>query len=474
MWKILCLVVVTALMLFGGESHAGIYQISSSEDSWVYSYQPDTKFGSDPSLGTAIQFMSPRGYTFLKFNIPTLTNEIILSATLYLYQFNGGGYGEGPTAIVLLPDNSWSENAITWNNAPTGYGTFLAASADGHSHVGWSSWSFSWDSSYGSTITLRIGENSSGDQSHNWYSKEYGSLEPRLEIITSPYFVTSTDKVTVPEGGMAAFLVRLSAQPSMTVTVTVTPFSGDSDIDVHSGSFLTFTASDWATDQAVTLQALKDADTDNGSTVIRLSALGIPNKDVTGTEADTTAPIFDDVAVENFAYQFINAIYNFQITAGCQMNPLMYCPEDAVTREQMAVFITRAMDEVPLDGYCDTTDPFSDVSFNRWSCKYIKKLEELDITSGYGDGRFGPGDSVTREQMAVFLTRALNQIPADGYCGTTGPFTDVPYDWWSCKYVKMLLDLGITTGYGDGRFGPDDYVTRAQMAVFLSRAFLGM
>jgi hypothetical protein len=75
--------------------------------------------------------------------------------------------------------------------------------------------------------------------------------------------------------------------------------------------------------------------------------------------------------------------------------------------------------------------------------------------------------------MAVFITRALNQVPADGYCGTTDPFTDVSYNRWSCKYVKKLAELGITTGYGDGRFGPGDFVERDQMAVFLSRAFLG-
>jgi len=114
------------------------------------------------------------------------------------------------------------------------------------------------------------------------------------------------------------------------------------------------------------------------------------------------------------------------------------------------------------------------VGFDRWSCKKIKRLYELGITTGYGDGRFGPDDIVTREQMAVFLTRALNQVPADGYCGTENPFTDVAYNRWSCKNIKRLYELEITTGYGDGRFGPDDYVTRAQMAAFLSRAFLEM
>ena len=183
---------------------------------------------------------------------------------------------------------------------------------------------------------------------------------------------------------------------------------------------------------------------------------------------------FGDVPPEYWAHNYIMAIYGAQITAGCSTDPLEYCPEASVTREQMAVFLIRALDQVPADGYCGAMNAFSDVTFDRWSCKYLKRLAELGITTGYGDGRFGPEDSVTREQMAVFITKALASVPPDGYCGTADPFTDVSFDRWSCKYVKEMAELGITTGYGDGRFGPDDYVTRAQMAVFLSRAFLGM
>jgi len=101
-------------------------------------------------------------------------------------------------------------------------------------------------------------------------------------------------------------------------------------------------------------------------------------------------------------------------------------------------------------------------------------LVELGITSGIGGGLFDPEGTVTREQMAAFLTRALDEVPADGYCGTEGPFTDVPYGLWSCKYVKRLVELGITAGIGEGLYGPGNPVTRAQMAVFLARAFLGM
>jgi len=181
---------------------------------------------------------------------------------------------------------------------------------------------------------------------------------------------------------------------------------------------------------------------------------------------------FCDVPPGYWAESYITAIYNANITTGCSQNPLKYCPEDKVTRELMAVFITRALNQVPADGYCRGISPFSDVRFDRWSCKYIKRLAELGITAGYLDGRFGPEDPVTREQMAAFLTKALGAVPPDGYCGVTNPFIDVPFEHWSCEYIKKLAELGITSGYGDGRYGPDDYVTRAQLAVFLSKAFL--
>ena len=164
------------------------------------------------------------------------------------------------------------------------------------------------------------------------------------------------------------------------------------------------------------------------------------------------------------------AIYDAEITGGCSQNPLMYCPAGNVTREQMAVFITRVLNQAAPEGYCGTTDPFVDVGFDRWSCSYIKRFSELGITGGYGDGRFGPDDPVTREQMAVFLTTALEMVPTAGYCRVTDPFTDMDCSWWSCSFVKRFSEMGITGGYGDGRFGPGDPVTRSQMAVFLSRA----
>jgi hypothetical protein len=62
--------------------------------------------------------------------------------------------------------------------------------------------------------------------------------------------------------------------------------------------------------------------------------------------------------------------------------------------------------------------------------------------------------------------------PASGYCGTTDPFTDVASGHWACGHIKRLSELGISSGYPD--YKPTNKVNRAEMAVYVSRAFLGM
>jgi len=191
--------------------------------------------------------------------------------------------------------------------------------------------------------------------------------------------------------------------------------------------------------------------------------------------------IFADVPPGYWAEIYINTIYNVGITVGCAPddpgtpeNERRYCPENNVTREEMAALIVRAVEGEPPLNHCDAGTPFPDVSSDMWSCRYIKRLKELEITTGYSDGRYGPYDIVLREQMAAFLVRAVEGEPPLNYCYSGSPFTDVSYDMWSCRYIKRLKELEITTGYGDGRYGPYDEVTKAQMAAFLARAFLEM
>jgi hypothetical protein len=74
--------------------------------------------------------------------------------------------------------------------------------------------------------------------------------------------------------------------------------------------------------------------------------------------------------------------------------------------------------------------------------------------------------------MAAFIIRAKH---GETFTYDTTPhFTDVANAHWAFKYIQKMYEDGISTGYGDGTYGPIDVVNRAQMAVFLARAFQGM
>ena len=110
---------------------------------------------------------------------------------------------------------------------------------------------------------------------------------------------------------------------------------------------------------------------------------------------------------------------------------------------------------------------FKDVDEDDWYGPHVERMYELNVTRGCGDGTgFCPDREVTRAQMAVFLTRAFN-LPV----GPQPGFVDVPVDAWYADQVSALAASGITKGCGDGSgFCPSRSTTRAQMATFLHRA----
>jgi predicted outer membrane repeat protein len=119
----------------------------------------------------------------------------------------------------------------------------------------------------------------------------------------------------------------------------------------------------------------------------------------------------------------------------------------------------------------DTTG-FGDVPTTYWAAAWIKQLAADGITTGCGNGNYCPEDGVTRAQMAVFLLRSKHGAayvpPAVG--ASTG-FSDVPASYWAAAWIKQLVAEGITAGCGTNTYCPEAPVTRAQMAVFLVRTF---
>jgi len=105
---------------------------------------------------------------------------------------------------------------------------------------------------------------------------------------------------------------------------------------------------------------------------------------------------------------------------------------------------------------------------------HIRKLADMGVVSGYGNGLFGPDDPVTREQFATMLVRALGLEAgsANGYALLRFADRNEISDWAS-PYVAVAVEQGLVHGMSSNRFAPQEYVTRAQALTMIARATVG-
>jgi hypothetical protein len=184
--------------------------------------------------------------------------------------------------------------------------------------------------------------------------------------------------------------------------------------------------------------------------------------------------IFQDVGSSDWAFDWINRLYAAGVTTGCNPSPLKYCPEHAVTRAQMAIFLERGMHDTTYSPPPATGLVFSDISTSSFAANWIEVLYADGITSGcdLNPLRYCPDASVTRAQMAIFLLRAkYGKTYTPPPVGVSTGFMDVPPTDFAAAWIKQLAAEGITSGCGGGNYCPNDPVTRAQMAVFLVKTF---
>ncbi|MEG7900453.1 S-layer homology domain-containing protein [Bacillus paranthracis] len=120
----------------------------------------------------------------------------------------------------------------------------------------------------------------------------------------------------------------------------------------------------------------------------------------------------------------------------------------------------------PAEVKADTIS-FYDVPNNHWATKAITNLANRNIVAGYGNGQFGFGDNVTRGQVARMIYNYLKPADAGNF---KNPFSDIKGHMFE-KEILALAKVGVIKGYGEGEFGPDDILTREQMAQVLTNAF---
>ncbi len=141
--------------------------------------------------------------------------------------------------------------------------------------------------------------------------------------------------------------------------------------------------------------------------------------------------------------------------------------DDDVTIGDIVPDATQQPSEPPVaDGnyvYLDTAD--------HWAKDYIGELTKRGIFSGYGDGTFKPDMGITREEIAVALTRAL-KLESESKRVPNYTFTDSGFvSLWAVDSVNMMVHRGVFEGYDDGEYKPKRVITREELVAVIIRMF---
>jgi len=119
-----------------------------------------------------------------------------------------------------------------------------------------------------------------------------------------------------------------------------------------------------------------------------------------------TSTSFVDVPLSYWAAAWIKQLSMEGITGGCSTSN--YCPGSQVTRAQMAVFLLRSKHgSAYVPPAVGASTGFTDVAIDYWAAPWIKQLAAEGITGGCGGGNYCPETNVTREQMAVFMSKTF-------------------------------------------------------------------
>ena len=226
----------------------------------------------------------------------------------------------------------------------------------------------------------------------------------------------------------------------------------------------------WTLNYAVTL---------NNTGVDRTAHITVGSQQLTVTQ-DFTSAEFADVPPSSSYFDAANLMFVAGVTDGCVAGSTpstrMFCPDESVTREEMAAFIVRAVTGTLTPATYNPVPLFTDVPATNPFFPHIQKMGELGITDGCATGLFCPTDTVPRYQMAIFLVRARLALYGASFSYNSTPyFTDVPVtvegNTTTFPFIQRAYEEHITNGCGTNPliYCPDDLVTRGEMASFIMR-----
>ena len=138
-------------------------------------------------------------------------------------------------------------------------------------------------------------------------------------------------------------------------------------------------------------------------------------------------------------------------------------PNDSMTRAGVATIFFRLLKDSVRDANLLTSNTYTDVPGGHWANTAISTMTGLDIVRGYDAAAFGPGDPITRAQFAAICARFDT-----GKSNGSRTFSDIK-GHWAKAYIERAAELGWISGFQDGTFRPDAYITRAQDVTMINR-----
>ena len=275
---------------------------------------------------------------------------------------------------------------------------------------------------------------------------------------------TPVADVTISNGGLGSLssagetIAVTAERKGGTVELTITA-DGRTVGNVPGGVTLTVPAAD-TTPGTVAVLVREDGTWE----VVRKSVVNggnitIPLDGSAKLEIVDNSKYFADVPSTSLAADAVAFVSSRELFNGTGTN--LFSPNLPMSRGMLAVVLYN-LENNPEQAFSSV---FTDVSGSEWYAKGVAWAVANGIADGYGDGRFGPNDNITREQLAVMLWRYAGSPAA---AGKELRFIDADYiGGYALDAVRWAVENGILNGYGDGQLDPKGLATRAQVAQML-------
>ena len=276
---------------------------------------------------------------------------------------------------------------------------------------------------------------------------------------------TPVAAVTIPNGGLGRLAgtdgtVTVTAERvGRVVTLSVMTADGRSVTDIPGGVTLAVPAAG-ATPGTVAV-LIRD---DGTREVVRKSveadgSVTIPLDGSARVEIADNSRQFDDVPAGSWAADAVAFASAREIFNGT--SPTQFSPEQPMSRGMLAVALYN-LENNPASAFVNL---FSDVDSGAWYAEGVVWAASEGIVTGYGNGRFGPKDNITREQLAVMLWRYAGKPAAESNRLDFGDAGQVSN--WALDALCWATENGIINGKGAGVLDPAGYATRAETAQML-------